>query len=152
MSYENIGFANIRLPQANKSYIYQYRSGVNEFPEEVFVHEFLHTLERLAEENSFNYMALHSNEQYGYKTQRKIGLKDWYKAYLNNGVSSSATSLANEVLFMQAPLEGDFENSSIVDFVNEPTNHFEEVVQTAVELKDIVCSYIIHLKNRVFSK
>ena len=45
MDYYGIGFSNIRLPNDSKSYIYKYDSRINAFPEEVFLHEFLHFLE-----------------------------------------------------------------------------------------------------------
>ena len=35
MDYYGIGFSNIRLPNEEKSYIYKYKTGVNQFPEEV---------------------------------------------------------------------------------------------------------------------
>lgn len=47
MDYYGIGFSNIRLPNDSKSYIYKYDSRINAFPEEVFLHEFLHSLERM---------------------------------------------------------------------------------------------------------
>ena len=45
MTYKQIGFSNIRLPNDRDSDIYKY-SSTNTFPQEVFLHEFLHTLER----------------------------------------------------------------------------------------------------------
>ena len=50
MDYLGIGFSNIRLPNSEKSYTYQYNYRINTFPEEVFVHEFLQTLERNSKE------------------------------------------------------------------------------------------------------
>lgn len=44
MDYYGIGFSNIRLPNNSGNYLYKY-SETNKFPEEVFVHEFLHSLE-----------------------------------------------------------------------------------------------------------
>lgn len=41
MDYYGIGFSNIRLPNSSGNYLYKY-SETNKFPEEVFVHEFLH--------------------------------------------------------------------------------------------------------------
>ena len=46
MDYYGIGYSNIRLPNSSKSYMYKYDSRINTFPEEVFLHEFLHSLER----------------------------------------------------------------------------------------------------------
>ena len=47
MDYYGIGFSNIRLPNDSKSYIYKYDSRINAFPEEVFLHEFLHSLKTM---------------------------------------------------------------------------------------------------------
>ena len=41
MDYYGIGYSNIRLPNDSNSYIYKYNSRINQFPEEVFLHEFL---------------------------------------------------------------------------------------------------------------
>ena len=69
MDYYGIGFSNIRLPNEEKSYIYKYKTGVNQFPEEVFLHEFLHTLERNAKEYGYERPELHDYEKYGYKNE-----------------------------------------------------------------------------------
>ena len=53
MDYYGIGFSNIRLPNSSKSYIYKYDTRINTFPEEVFLHEFLHSLERTAKEYGY---------------------------------------------------------------------------------------------------
>ena len=69
MDYYGIGYSNIRLPNSSKSYMYKYDSKINTFPEEVFMHEFLHSLERTAEEYGYTIPALHDYEKYGYKSQ-----------------------------------------------------------------------------------
>jgi len=46
MELYNIGFSTIRLSTNTDSYTYKYHQGVNTFPEETYLHEFLHTLER----------------------------------------------------------------------------------------------------------
>jgi len=46
MDLYNIGFSTIRLSTNEKSYTYKYQLGINTFPEETYLHEFLHTLER----------------------------------------------------------------------------------------------------------
>ena len=51
MDYYGIGYSNIRLPNSSKSYIYKYNTRINTFPEEVFLHEFLHSLERTCDKN-----------------------------------------------------------------------------------------------------
>ena len=69
MDYYGIGYSNIRLPNSSKSYIYKYNTRINTFPEEVFLHEFLHSLERTAEEYDYKIPALHDYEKYGYKNK-----------------------------------------------------------------------------------
>lgn len=77
MDYYEVGFSNIRLPNNSNSYIYKYDERVNTFPEEVFIHEFLHTLERNEKEYGNNNVAnLHDYEKYNYKREDIIGLKN----------------------------------------------------------------------------
>lgn len=66
MDYYGIGFSNIRLPNDSRSYIYKYNKRINTFPEEVFLHEFLHSLERNAEEYGYERPELHDYQKYGY--------------------------------------------------------------------------------------
>ena len=75
MEYNGIGYSNIRLPDDRNSNIYKYTSN-NTFPEEVFVHEFLHTLERNEEENGNDIAALHDYELYGYSQDIINGLEE----------------------------------------------------------------------------
>lgn len=86
MDYYGIGFSNIRLPDSNSSYLYTYNPERNTFPEEVWVHEFLHTLERNQKELGYYVPALHDNEKYGYYNQRLVGLYDWYKDYMRKNI------------------------------------------------------------------
>lgn len=50
MDLYDIGFSNIRMSNKSDSGVYVYSSRYNTFPEEVYIHEFLHTLERNQEE------------------------------------------------------------------------------------------------------
>ena len=87
MEYKGIGYSNIRLPNDQNSYIYTYDSRANTFPEEVFIHEFLHSLERTLTEYEYDIPQLHDNEKYGYKEQRLVGLKQWYKDYMTCNIN-----------------------------------------------------------------
>lgn len=130
ISYQNMGFSNIRLPSNEKSYMYKYVAGVNEFPEEVFVHEFLHTLERNAKEFGYDRPALHDYEQYGYKNEKSIGLKNWYIDYMNyNIIDSSGKAFGiDEAIYTIKPVhESDFVYSMEIDIENEPKNIVEEI-------------------------
>lgn len=46
MELYNMGFSTIRLSTNKDSYTYEYKKGINTFPEETYLHEFLHTLEK----------------------------------------------------------------------------------------------------------
>src|SRR5699024_7041351 len=85
MEYEQIGYSNIRLPDDRDSEIYEYSSN-NRFPEEVFIHELLHTLERNEIENGNDIAELHDYANYGYKQDSVYGLKEWYIDYMQNTI------------------------------------------------------------------
>lgn len=132
MDYYGIGFSNIRLPNdSSKSYTYKYSPYVNTFPEEVFLHEFLHSLERNLIEYGYEIPALHDNEKYGYEHQALIGLKNWYKDYMTCKILDSKTNQyigLNEIVYKLKPShESDFENAEEVTFINEPKNIFEDI-------------------------
>ena len=88
MDYYGIGFSNIRLPNDARSYIYKYNTRINQFPEEVFLHEFLHSLERNSEEYGYNRPELHDYEKYGYENEAVFGQKKWYKDYMNKEIKT----------------------------------------------------------------
>lgn len=132
MDYYGIGFSNIRLPNDNsKSYAYKYNPYLNTFPEEVFLHEFLHSLERNLIEDGYTIPALHDSEMYGYKNQALVGLKNWYKDYMTKKIWNSKANEyvgLDEIVYKLKPShESDFENAKEIDFVKEPNNIFEEI-------------------------
>lgn len=132
MDYYGIGFSNIRLPNDNsKSYAYRYNAYVNTFPEEVFLHEFLHTLERNLNEYGYEIPALHDNEKYGYKNQALIGLKNWYKDYMTckiwNSENSKYIGLDEIVYTLKPSHESDFKNAKEIEFIKEPKNIIEDI-------------------------
>lgn len=121
MTYENdIGFSNIRVPNENSTLLYKY-STYNSFPEEVFVHEFLHGLERIEGEYGKNVIELHSNLKYGYQEDEKKGLKEWYKDYLQSKVTSNGLGLSKEV-FKRKPVH----NSDFIETVDLTNENFYE--------------------------
>lgn len=131
MDYYGIGYSNIRLPNSSKSYIYRYSERINTFPEEVFLHEFLHSLERNAEEYGNKIPALHDNEKYGYKNQSKTGLKDWYEDYMNKNINSSSgkIGLPEEIYTLKPAKSSDFEYSYKIEEFKEPENIIQEIKQ-----------------------
>ena len=130
MDYHNIGFANIRLQNNRKNYMYRYDSSVNQFPEEVFLHEFLHSLERNLIENGYDIPALHDNEKYGYKTTSLYGLSSWYRDYMRKNITTQAgTKIGlDQIVYTIKPVhESDFTYSYKMDIAKEPENIIEEI-------------------------
>lgn len=130
MDYHNIGFANIRLPNDRNSYYYRYDYLTNQFPEEVFLHEFLHTLERNLIENGYEIPALHDNEKYGYKNEYLYGLSKWYKEYMRKNILSSRgekVGLDSTVYTIKPVHESNFKYSYKINIAKEPENIIEEI-------------------------
>lgn len=129
MSYRGVGFSNIRLPNEANNYVYKYDTRINTFPEEVYVHEFLHTLERNSEEYGYERPELHSYGTYGYKEERLIGLKEWYKDYMNCEIKSSEGKIGlNPEIYTKKPAKiTDFENPNKLEDLKEPDSIIEEL-------------------------
>ena len=130
MDLYGIGYSNIRLPNDSSSYIYTYDIRINTFPEEVFVHEFLHTLERNMQERDFDIPELHDNEIYHYEQERLIGLKNWYKDYMTCNIKTEdgrKIGLHESVYKTTPPAISDFKYTKHIDFNNEPSNLIEEI-------------------------
>ena len=132
MEYRNIGFSNIRLPNSESNYIYKYDDRINTFPEEVYVHEFLHTLERNAEEYGYERPELHAYEKYGYKNQNTVGLKQWYKDYMNKNIKSSSgtyVGLPSEIFTKKPVKTSQFDYTIQLDKLKDPENIIEEIIE-----------------------
>lgn len=132
MDYYGIGYSNIRLPNDSRSYIYKYDSRVNTFPEEVFLHEFLHSLERNAEEYGYEIPALHDYEKYGYKNEILTGQKQWYTDYMNKEIQTTSGNigLPPEVFSLKPAKNSDFNYSyEIEDAFKQPENIIEEIIE-----------------------
>lgn len=130
MDYYGIGFSNIRLPNEDKSYIYKYNSHINIFPEEVLLHEFLHSLERTAEEYGYTIPALHDYQNYGYKNEALIGEKKWYVDYMNKNINDNGNliGLPSDVFTLKPAKRSNFRSSMIVENVfSQPNNIIEEI-------------------------
>lgn len=129
MDYYGIGFSNIRLPNSAKSYIYKYSKTVNQFPEEVFLHEFIHSLERTAGEYGYEIPALHDYENYGYENAYLIGQKEWYKDYMNKAIynSDGYIGLPNEIYTLKPAKQSNFTYAFALDEYHEPQNIIEEI-------------------------
>lgn len=153
MDYYGIGFSNIRLPNDNsKSYAYKYNPNVNTFPEEVFLHEFLHTLERNLIEYGYEIPALHDNEKYGYTNQMLIGLKNWYKAYMTKKIWNSQTQKyvgLDDIVYTLKPVqESDFANGKEIEFVKEPKNIIEDIGNIGKTIGASISNLVQNIKKK----
>lgn len=132
MDYYGIGFSNIRLPNDSRSYIYKYNSRINTFPEEVFLHEFLHSLERNAEEYGYERPELHDYEKYGYENELLEGQKKWYTDYMNKEIKTTEgnVGLPAEIYTLKPAKSSDFDYSYKIEGVfKQPENIIEEIIE-----------------------
>lgn len=132
MDYYGVGFSNIRIPNDENSYIYRYNKRINLFPEEVLMHEFLHSLERTLKEYGYNIPALHDYEKYGYKNEILYGQKKWYTDYMNCEIETNTEKIGlDPIVYMLKPAKkSNFVNSQeISNAFDEPQNIKEEIVQ-----------------------
>lgn len=145
MDYYGIGYSNIRLSNKAKNYLYKYDSRINRFPEEVFLHEFLHSLERTLKEYDYEIPALHDNEKYGYKSQPAEGLKDWYADYMNCTIKSGTKNIGlDPIVYKLKPAKkSEFTQSEEVDAFYEPQNLLEEIKQILRKAKRNLGNFIV---------
>ena len=139
MDYYGIGYSNIRLPNDSKSYIYRYNSQINTFPEEVFLHEFLHSLERNAQDYGYERPQLHDYEKYGYKNEQIIGQKKWYTDYMNKAIKTSSGNigLPEQIYTLKPAKNSNFEYSyKIENQFKEPENIIEGIREFINNLTD----------------
>lgn len=133
MDLNQIGFSNIRLPNDSNNYVYTYHPNINTFPEEVFLHEFLHSLERTLIEYGYEIPALHDDAIYEYEEEKLTGLKNWYKDYMRCNIYDEKNNKKiglDPIVYKLKPVnQNDFEYSIKIDFNNEPDNFFEEIVE-----------------------
>ena len=129
MEYRGFGYSNIRLPDNDKNYIYKYDTRINIFPEEVLIHEFLHTLERNSEEYGYERPELHSNATYGYENKMLTGLKQWYQDYMNKEITArnGKIGLPSEIFTKKPSKTTDFTYSHKMNSLDEPDNIIEEL-------------------------
>ena len=138
MDMYGIGYSLIRINKNSNSYTYKY--GItNQTPEEVYLHEFLHTLERNSVENGDNIPALHDYEKYGYSEESVQGLNKWYEDYMSKSILDSSTGnyigLDDFVYSTQPPNSENFRYPIEIEFNVEPKNILEEILSIFDTLK-----------------
>lgn len=155
MDFHNIGFSDIRLPSDKNSYIYRYNKVINQFPEEVFIHEFLHSLEKNLMEYGYSIPELHSSGKYGYKNEQLISLRNWYKDYMQKNISYNETKIGlDPIVYTIKPVqESDFMFPINIEIAREPQNIIEEIqsvfnnfMKVASKLKEISSTIKINIQ------
>lgn len=131
MDMYGIGYSLIRINKLSNDYTYKF--GItNQAPEEVYLHEFCHTLERNLVERGYEIPALHDYEKYGYTDVSVEGLNEWYEDYMSKKVYDKATGkyigLDEYVYNTQPPNSSNFTYPIELDFIKEPQNIFEEIL------------------------
>lgn len=132
MMYLGKGFSNIRIIEN----VYTY-SNKNTFPEEVFLHEFLHTLERNSEEYGYIVPELHDYEIYNYKEDKYDGLRQWYKAYMNKSIITDRgyIGLPPEIYTLKPTETEDFTYSYKLDKLDEPDSIMKNIESIIYKIK-----------------
>ena len=134
MYYNSIGYSNIRLPitYEHGRHMFVYDRNRNTFPEEVFVHEFLHSLETVCKEEGIAYPSIHDYSNFGYQNNAKSKLKTWYTDFLNMEITNEFTDefygLEEEVYSLANPTNSSsFNGSNFVEFDKEPENIIDAI-------------------------
>lgn len=134
MYYNSIGYSNIRLPitYEHGRHMFIYDRNRNTFPEEVFVHEFLHSLETVCKEEEISYPSIHDYSNFGYQNNTKSKLKTWYTDFLNMEITNEFTDefygLEEEVYSLANPANSSsFNGSNFIEFDKEPENIIDSI-------------------------
>ncbi|MCL2383077.1 MAG: hypothetical protein FWC79_02730 [Oscillospiraceae bacterium] len=132
MDLYEVGFSLIRMPNERYDRIYVYDSRINPFPEAVFVHEFLHTLERIMREHGYTVPDLHDYEEYGYSVQRIAGgARSWYSDYMTQSIfdeNEGRNIGLYPIVYTLRPLHSsEFRSVREVSFATEPQNIFQDL-------------------------
>ena len=135
MQYCGKGYSNIRITEEDTG-IYQF-SNKNTFPEEVFLHEFLHTLERNSAEYGYEVPALHDYANYGYSESRTDGLRAWYKDYMNKEIKYNGKyiGLPEEIYAYSTIQPSNFVYSNKLNYLDAPHNLIEIVQSLGARIK-----------------
>lgn len=131
MDIYGVGYSLVRINKNSNEYTYKF--GItNQAPEEVYVHEFCHTIERNLKEYGYDVPALHDYEKYGYTEITVEGLNEWYEDYMSKEVYDENTGTyigLDEFGYMtQPPNSSNFKYPIEIEFIKEPQNIFEEIL------------------------
>lgn len=131
MDMYGIGYSLVRINKNSNTYTYRY--GItNQSPEEVYLHEFLHTLERNSRELGYSVPDLHDHAKYGYTEKTVVGLEQWYNDYMSKTILDESighyVGLCDACYNTQPPNKSNFRYPLEIEFNTEPQNIFEEIL------------------------
>ena len=136
MEFKDKGFSNIKMPKISSTNSwYAFNENSNKFPEEVFVHEFLHSLEKNSKKYGFKVPELHSYTQNGYEKQSSVGLYSWYLDYMNSNIGNEKIGLNEKIYSLKPVNNNNFDNSKKVDEFIEINNVVERL---AIVIKTMI--------------
>lgn len=143
MEYLGIGFSNIRMPDDTNNLAYEFNPKINTFPEEVFIHEFLHTLERNAKEYGYERPELHDYEKYGYVEENKNGLIKWYTDYMNKSINYNGKNigLPEEIYTIKPVHNNNFKYTTETKIFEEPNGIIEIIDSIVYRVKKVFKNY-----------
>lgn len=149
MDYYGIGFSNIRMPDDRNNLVYKFNYRINTFPEEVFIHEFLHTLERNSQEYNYEIPELHNYAKYGYTEDAREGLKKWYIAYMNKTIKYNGTYIGlPEDIYTKKPVHAsNFKYGLPMDSFEEPKGVIEVTQSIISRIKKLFKSRPVKIKQ-----
>ena len=126
MLYNNLGYSNIRISnECIGSYVTSYS---NHFPEEVILHEFLHTLERNSTKLGYDTIKLHDFQKYGYVNDARLGLKKWYQDYISNNIGGANNGIREEVYYTQPVSQKNFtRRDEVTELIYEKQNFIQKL-------------------------
>ena len=126
MKYNNLGYSNIRV--SNGSIGLFFTSYTNHFPEEVILHEFLHTLEKNSIELGYPTIRLHDFKEHGYINDVKLGLKVWYRDYITNSIKGTKNGIREKVYYTQPVSKKNFiSRENVTKIIYERQNLIQKI-------------------------
>lgn len=136
MDMYGVGYSLIRVHSDSNNNTYQYGI-VNQAPEEVYLHEFLHTLERNCKEGGHEVVALHDYEKYGYIEAKAEGLSDWYEDYMKDRVEDKTNNiyvgLKTDFVYTTQPFNSQNFKYPIDQELNDEPDNIIEDIQTIIK-------------------
>ena len=119
------------------------------YKRQVFIHEFLHTLERNSQEYNYEIPELHNYAKYGYTEDAREGLKKWYIAYMNKTIKYNGTYIGlPEDIYTKKPVHAsNFKYGLPMDSFEEPKGVIEVTQSIISRIKKLFKSRPVKIEQ-----